>query len=108
MNDEMIENFKQTKLGEGRFDSHKERMAYIDGFLAAEKFFATEEYLGIRIFDEQEFVAMATSYPEEFLGYYERFGAGVKLKNKVLKLVLSKYHYKKIKIIKEAQKIGQH
>lgn len=102
MNDEMIENFKQIKLGEGRFDSHNERMAYIDGFLAAEKFFATEEYLGIRILDEADFVAMATSYPEEFLDYYERFGAGVKLKNKALKQVLSKYHYKKFKIIKEA------
>lgn len=107
MNDEMIENFKQIKLGEGRFDSHEERMAYIDGFLAAEKFFATEEYLGVRILDEADFVAMAASHPEEFLGYYARFGAGVKLKNKVLKLVMPKYHYKKFKMIKEALKIGQ-
>lgn len=112
MTNEMIELYQQVKLGEGRFDTTSERLGYIDGFLAAEEFFANKEVRvlldsPVHVMTEGDLARLAKVDGHVFLDYYARFGAGLKLEKKEFKKLLTKYQYKQFKQIREVFKIGQ-
>lgn len=111
--DNMFEfrEYKDLKLGQGRFDSHSERMAYIDGFKAAEEFLknqvATIPEVDILTKDDLFEIAVFKGV-EEYIDYLDRVGTATNTPTKKeLKGVIGKKAYAKYKkLIKERESHG--